>query len=176
MVVGEICCVQTSCTILSELHSICYYSIWPNTTVFSQFPAILGMRPHRRWVFIVVSHSLCKDWFHACQKITPYFINHEIWHKTVNLNSLEINRDHFPSMLSPKFRLSGGSLGYWTACNNFKRYCTLPYCGHCFYTITKHSHMNGCNYECRYLALLITMYMTYTHLCNAINMPTYGYL
>ena len=24
--------------------------------------------------------------------------------------------------------LSGGSLGYWTACNNFKRYCTLPYC------------------------------------------------
>ena len=25
--------------------------------------------------------------------------------------------------------LSGGSLGYWTACNNFKRHCTLPYCG-----------------------------------------------
>ena len=25
--------------------------------------------------------------------------------------------------------LSGGSLGYWTACNNFKRFCTLPYCG-----------------------------------------------
>ena len=24
--------------------------------------------------------------------------------------------------------LSGGSLGYWTACNNFKRQCTLPYC------------------------------------------------
>ena len=24
--------------------------------------------------------------------------------------------------------LSGGSLGYWTACNNYKRYCTLPYC------------------------------------------------
>ena len=24
--------------------------------------------------------------------------------------------------------LSGGSLGYWTACNNFKRHCTLPYC------------------------------------------------
>ena len=24
--------------------------------------------------------------------------------------------------------LSGGSLGYWTVCNNFKRYCTLPYC------------------------------------------------
>ena len=24
--------------------------------------------------------------------------------------------------------LSGGSLGYWTACNNAKRYCTLPYC------------------------------------------------
>ena len=22
--------------------------------------------------------------------------------------------------------LSGGSLGYWTACNNFKRYCTRP--------------------------------------------------
>ena len=26
--------------------------------------------------------------------------------------------------------LSGGSLGYWTACNNFKRHCTLPYCVH----------------------------------------------
>ena len=26
--------------------------------------------------------------------------------------------------------LSGGSLGYWKACNDFKRYCTLPYCGH----------------------------------------------
>ena len=25
--------------------------------------------------------------------------------------------------------LSGGSLGHWTACNNFKRHCTLPYCG-----------------------------------------------
>ena len=24
--------------------------------------------------------------------------------------------------------LSGGSLGYWTACNNIKRYCTVPYC------------------------------------------------
>ena len=24
--------------------------------------------------------------------------------------------------------LSGGSLGYWTACNNFKRDCTVPYC------------------------------------------------
>ena len=24
--------------------------------------------------------------------------------------------------------LSGGSLGYWTACNNFKRHFTLPYC------------------------------------------------
>ena len=24
--------------------------------------------------------------------------------------------------------LSGVSLGYWTACNNFKRHCTLPYC------------------------------------------------
>ena len=24
--------------------------------------------------------------------------------------------------------LSDGSLGYWTACNNFERYCTLPYC------------------------------------------------
>ena len=24
--------------------------------------------------------------------------------------------------------LSGGSLGYWTACNDFKCYCTVPYC------------------------------------------------
>ena len=47
----------------------------------------------------------------------------------MNLNSLEINIDHFPSMSSPNFRLSGGSLGHWTTFNNFKRYCTLPYCG-----------------------------------------------
>ena len=51
----------------------------------------------------------------------------------MNLNSLEINRDHFPNMSSPNFRLSGGSLGYWTACNNFKRYCTLPYCEQCLW-------------------------------------------
>ena len=44
-------------------------SIWPNTVVFSQFSVILDMRPHCRWVFIVVSHSPCKDWFHACQKL-----------------------------------------------------------------------------------------------------------
>ena len=25
--------------------------------------------PHRHWVFIVVSHSLCKDWLHACHKV-----------------------------------------------------------------------------------------------------------
>ena len=61
------------------------------------------MRPHRRWVFIVVSHSLCKDCFHACQKITPQFISHEICHKTVNLNLLGINHDHFPCMPSPNF-------------------------------------------------------------------------
>ena len=46
----------------------------------------------------------------------------------MNLNSLEIIHDHFSSMSSPNFRLSGGSLGYWTACNNLKRYRTLPYC------------------------------------------------
>ena len=86
------------------------------------------MWPHRRWLFIVASHTLCKDRIHACHKNTPWFINHEICHNTVNLNSLEINHDHFLSMPSPNFRLSGGSLGYWTACNNFKRYCTLPYC------------------------------------------------
>ena len=39
-------------------------------------------------------------------KITPQFINREICHKTVNLNSLEINHDHFPSMSSPNFRNS----------------------------------------------------------------------
>ena len=95
---------------------------------------ILHMRPHRRWLFIVASHTLCKDRFHACHTSTPWFINHEICHNTVNLNSLEINHDHFLSMPSPNFRLSSGSLGYWTACNNFKRYCTLPYCdnGHHF--------------------------------------------
>ena len=52
-----------------------------NTTVFSQYSVILDMRPHRRWVFIVVSHFLCKGWFHACQKFTPLFIN-AICHKT----------------------------------------------------------------------------------------------
>ena len=67
-------------------------------------------------------------YYHACHKITPWFINHGSCQIRENLNSLEINHDHFPSMSSPNFRLSGGSLGYWTTCNNFKRYCTLPYC------------------------------------------------
>ena len=30
--------------------------------------------------------------------------------------------------------LSGGSLGYWTACNTVKRYCTVPYCEHIDYS------------------------------------------
>ena len=108
---------------------ILYCSIWPNAAVFNQCSVILHMRPHRRWLFIVFSHTFCKDRFHACHKITTWFINHESCQIIENLNSLEINHDHFPSMSSPNFRLSGGSLGYWTACNNFKRYCTLPYCG-----------------------------------------------
>ena len=54
-------------------------SIWPNAAVFNQFSVILDMRPHHRWVFIalVVSHTLCKDRFDACHKITPLFINQE---------------------------------------------------------------------------------------------------
>ena len=59
-------------------------------------------------------------------KITPQFINHEMCHKTVNPNSLEINPDHFPSISSPNFRLSGGSLGYWTACNNLSATVRSP--------------------------------------------------
>ena len=116
------------CESVGAIFDILWWCIWPNAAVFSQFSAILHMRSHRRWIFIVVSHTLCKGRFHACHKITPWFINHEICHNEMNLNPLEINHDHFPSMPWPNFRLSGGSLGYWTACNNFKRYCTLPYC------------------------------------------------
>ena len=48
-----------------------YCSIWPNTALFGQFLCDLDMRPHRRWVFIVVSQILCKDWCNDCQQITP---------------------------------------------------------------------------------------------------------
>ena len=34
--------------------------------------------------------------------------------------------------------LSGGSLCYWTACTNFKRYCTLPYCDNVHHIKIKH--------------------------------------
>ena len=61
----------------------------------------------------------------------------------MNLNSLEINHDHFPSMSSPNFRLSGGSLGYWTACNNFKCYCTHPYCDKAHNRCTKETFLIG---------------------------------
>ena len=84
------------------------------------------MRPHRQWLFIVVSRTLCKYRFHASHKITSQFINHEACQIRVNLTSLELNHDHFSSMSSRNFRLSGGS--YWTACYNFKRLCTLPHC------------------------------------------------
>ena len=99
------------CDSVGATFDILLCSIWSNAAVFSQFSVILHMRPHRRWLFTVVSHTLCKDHFHACHKITPQFINHETCQVTVNLNSFEINRDHFPSMSSPNFRLSGGSLG-----------------------------------------------------------------
>ena len=91
MVLVEISCVQTYCAILSELHSICYNVPYGQTqAVFSQFSVILNMRPHHRWVYIVVSHSLCKDWFHACQNTlssltTKFSINR--W--------IEISQDHF---------------------------------------------------------------------------------
>ena len=131
MVVGETCCVQTSCTILLGLHSICCNVEYDQTQRYSV------MRPHRCLVFIVISHTLYKHRSHACHRITPWFINREICQITVNLNSLWINYDHFPSMWSPTFLLSGGSLGYWTACNNVKRYCTIPYCG-------DHGGVSGC--------------------------------
>ena len=35
--------------------------------------------------------------------------------------------------------LSGGSLGYWTACNNFKGHCKLPYCAYDGSTSGNHS-------------------------------------
>ena len=72
---------------------------------------------------------------HLMQRPVSYLpLNYSLVHKPPNLpNNSEfkfalINYDHFPSMLSPNFRLSGGSLGYWTACNNVKHYCTVPYC------------------------------------------------
>ena len=60
--------------------------------------------------------------------------NYSLVHKTRNLpenseSKFAWNKSRpYPSMSSPNFRLSGASLGYWTACNNFKRHCTLPYC------------------------------------------------
>ena len=103
-------------------------STWRNAAVFCQFSVILDMRPHCRWVFIVFSHPLCKDCLHACHRITPYFLNHETCQIIVNWNSLEWNHDLFPNIPSPNFRLPGGSLGYWTACNRGKCYCTFLYC------------------------------------------------
>ena len=41
------------------------------------------------------------------------------------------NQFFWPALISNVVgvSLTGGNLGNWTACNNVKRYCTLPYCG-----------------------------------------------
>ena len=63
---------------------------------------------------------------------SPY--NHSLVHKPGKLPynivfKCSWNKSRpFLSMSSPNFRLPGGSLGYWTACTNFKFYCMLPYC------------------------------------------------
>ena len=84
-------------------------------------------------------------WFHStvfrrncCFRLTTV---HENCHRTHYITFQDINlQPHFKiacvkSVLWPVLNsnvvdvsLSGGSLGYWTACNNFKRHCTLPYC------------------------------------------------
>ena len=59
------------CDSIGATFDILQCSIWPNAAVFSQYSVILHMRPHGRWLCIVVSHTLCKDRFHACHEITP---------------------------------------------------------------------------------------------------------
>ena len=128
MVAGEICCVQIFCTILSELHSICCNVPYGQTQRYSVICLIFRQATISSFGIRIRFSHFMQRLVSCLPKHTPKFINHEICHKIVNLNSLEINHDHFPGMSSPNFRLPGGSLGYWTACNNFKRYCTLPYC------------------------------------------------
>ena len=79
----------------------------------------------------LVIHSRFSDFMQ--RPVSCLSQNYSLVHKPRNLpnksefKSFEINHDYFPSMSAPNFQLSGGSLGYWTACNNFKRHCTLPY-------------------------------------------------
>ena len=71
----------------------------------------------------------CKDWFHACPIALKILLSSQITkicYQTMNLNSLEIYHDHiFRVCHHQDFDCPGG---YWTACNNCKRYYTLPYC------------------------------------------------
>ena len=61
---------------------------------------------------------------------------HTTYHfKTYTCNHILIKIACVKSVLWPALisnvvnvSLSGGSLGFWRACNDFKRYCTLPYC------------------------------------------------
>ena len=108
MVVGEICCVQTSCTILLGLHSICYNVTYGQTQRYSV---------NCLWFRHATTSSLgVRNCFsHFMERpvsCLPY--NYSLVQKqetcqiTVNLNSLKINHDHFPSMSSSNCRLSSG--------------------------------------------------------------------
>ena len=59
--------------------------------------------------------------------------------------------------------LSGGSLGYWIACNNFKRHCTLPYCDINFPEMI---HVSVTGAESRTLVIRGLWYWILTRLCQ----------
>ena len=68
--------------------------------------------------------------FENCHSDTPHNIqdiNLPSYFKMACVKSVQ-----WPALVSNvvDVSLSGESLGYWTACNNVKRYCTVPYCAY----------------------------------------------
>ena len=64
-IVAETSNVQTSWTIMLELHSIMmWYSAWSNTAISHPFSLIFHLWPLRCWAFAVVYHAIWRDWLH----------------------------------------------------------------------------------------------------------------
>ena len=83
------------------------------------------------WFHCTMFRRLCCFRFTAVLEIV--IEAHDITFQDINLQPYFkiacVKSVLWPALISNvvNVSLSGGNLGYWTVCNNFKRYCALPY-------------------------------------------------
>ena len=105
-----------------------YCSIWPNAAVFGIFCDFRHVTTSSLGIHSRFSHFMQMPF--SC---LPG--NYSLVHNPRNLpKNCEFkfawNKSRpFSEHVISKHSTVRWEFGYWTVCNNFKRYCTLPYCG-----------------------------------------------